>query len=92
MKYIGLFVFLLVATLLFSADAAPSFGGSASVGVSVSPFQAFLGAIGKATLKAGKGIGAGSLAAGVGRAAAAGRGRGGGGGGGGGTTVVVTNG
>ena len=101
MKYIGLFVSLLLATLLFSADAAPTFGGSATVGVSVNPFDAFLGALGKATLKAGKGIGAGTVAAGVGRglAAGAGRPRGGGGRGGGrggggrgGSTVVVVTG
>ena len=102
MKYISLFVSLLLATLLFSADGAPTFGGSATVGVSVNPFDALLGALGKATLKAGKGIGAGTVAAGVGRGLAAGagrprgggggRGRGRGGGGRGGSTVVVVTG
>ena len=58
MKYIGLFVFLLVATLLFSADAAPTFGGGA--------FRTFLETIGKATLKGGKGkVGASALAVGA---------------------------
>ena len=47
-----------MATLLFSADAAPTLGGGA--------FRTFLETIGKATLKGGKGkVGASALAVGA---------------------------
>ena len=66
MKYF--FVFALLATLLLSADAAPSLSGN----VRFDPFSALLAAKGKATLLAGLGIGSGAALAGAGVAAGAG--------------------